>query len=225
MENPNVEVVEGFIEQIFNQRQPERLSEFCEADAVSHAPAYVGLGVYFDDTSGEKLILTQIAPGSPADGHLQIGDELIRVRNEEQTWETFESLRKGFWTRGLVGSEVALTVRRHGNLLTIPLQLRKIDQFDIKLADSIRTMMPYLNQFWPDLKIEIQQIFGADDMVSCYAIDHGTSLEYHRSAVWSEMDLFRLRDGRIIELWSVENALDELTQLGFQITEPVRELG
>ena len=96
MSKTNVKVVEGFIDQIVNQRRFERLAEFCTEDCVLLASPYVGLGVNFDDSSSEKLILRDIAPNGPADGPLQPGDELIRVQDGEHIWETFDELRKGF---------------------------------------------------------------------------------------------------------------------------------
>lgn len=133
------------------------------------------------------------------------------------------NVRKGFWARGLVGSEIAVTVRRHGNFVTIPVQRKQIDQFDIRLSEWFKIVIPYLNQTWPDLKMDIQEIFGTGDWVACYAINRGTDLDYNRSAVWSEMDLFKLRDGKIVEIWAVENVYDQMTQLGYQVIEPVRE--
>ncbi len=219
----NIKIVEEYIEQIINQRRLERLSEFCSEDCVSHAPPYVGLGVDFDDTSEEHLILQQIAPNGPADGHLQIGDELVRVKYGDRNWETFDELRKGLWARGLVGTEICVTVRRHGNLLSIPITLRQVDQFDLKVSDIFKTAIPHMQKYWPDLKMDIKKIFGNGDMVACYAVNHGTNTEYNRSAVWDEMDIFKFKDGKIVEIWSVENNLEELHQLGYQVTEPVRE--
>ena len=224
MSQTNIQIVEGYIEQIINQRRLERLPDFCSEDCVSHAPPYVGLGGNFDDTSGEKLILTQIASNSPMDGHLQIGDELIRVKHGDRTWEKFDELRKGFWARGLVGTEICVTVKRHGNTLSIPLTLGQVEQFDINMLDVFRTAIPYMQKYWPDLKMDIKEIFGSGDMVACYAVNHGTNTEYNRSAVWDEMDIFKLKDGKITEIWGIENSLEEIHQLGYQVNEPVREL-
>jgi predicted SnoaL-like aldol condensation-catalyzing enzyme len=54
-------------------------------------------------------------------------------------------------------------------------------------------------------------------------VNHGTNLEYNRSATWGEIDIFKLKDGRIAEIWSVENTYSELKQLGYEIAEPIRE--
>ena len=223
MSQANIKIVEGFIEQFINQKQLERLSDFCSEDCVLHAPPYVGLGADFDETSEEHLILQQIAPNGPADGNLQIGDELVRVKHGDRTWETFDELCKSFWARGLVDTEICVTVRRHGNLLSIPITLRQVDQFDLKISDIYKTAIPYIQKYWPDLKVEIKEIFGNGEMVACYEVNHGTNTEYNRSAVWDQMDIFKLKDGKITEIWSVENTFEELNQLGYQVTEPVRE--
>jgi len=224
MSKTNIKVVEDYIEQVINQKKLERLPDFCSEDCVSHAPPYVGLGGNFDDSSGEKLVLTQIAPNSPMDGQLQIGDELIRVKNGDRIWETFDELRKGLWARGLAGTEICVTVHRHGNTISIPLNLEQIDNFDLNMHEFFKIVIPYLQQYWTDLKMEIKEIFGAGDMVACYAINHGTNTEYSRSAIWGEMNIFKLKDGKITEIWSVENTFEELQQLGYQVTEPIREL-
>jgi predicted SnoaL-like aldol condensation-catalyzing enzyme len=224
MENTNVKVVEEYIEVVFNQKHLERLAEFCSEECIVHAPPYVGLGVNFDGSFAEKFVLVSVSPNGPAFGHLQIGDELVRVRNGAQTWETMEEFRNGQWSMGWVGAEIILTVRRHGNLVTIPLRLGYIDQLDAKLSEIQQVVIPYLQQYWPDLKINIRQIFGAEEWVAVYAVNHGTNREYNRSATWGEMDMFRLKDGKITEVWYVEGTLDELKQLGYQIHEPIREL-
>lgn len=224
MSKTNVKVVEGFIDQIVNQRRFERLAEFCTEDCVLLASPYVGLGVNFDDSSGEKLILRDIAPNGPADGPLQPGDELIRVQDGEHIWETFDELRKGFWAHGVVDTEIHLTVRRRDAIFTIPIQRTRINVFDLKLSDIFSNQNSFWEKYWPDTKTEIRKIFGTGDMVACYAVNSGTNLEYGRSAVWGEIDIFKLRDGKISEVLFAEDYYSQLKQLGFQIIEPVREL-
>jgi hypothetical protein len=183
----------------------------------------VGIGLDFDDTTGTSLILYQIAPNGPAAGLLKIGDELVRVKDDTRSWESFHDLRSGLWGQGLEGTEVAMTVRRNGQLLTFHLKRERIESFDLKFSDMMKNFIPEMQKNWPDLKSEIKIIFGADDMVSCYMVNSGTNLEFGRSAIWGEMDLFRLENGRITETWMVENSFSELKQLGYQITEPIRE--
>jgi predicted SnoaL-like aldol condensation-catalyzing enzyme len=223
MSKANVKVVEGFVDQIINHKQFERLTEFCTEDCILHATPYVGLGVNFDDTSGEKLILCDIAPNGPADGPLQLGDELIHVQDGEHIWESFDDLRKGYWARGVVDTEIHLTVRRRGSLITIPLRRSRIDAFDMKASETFSAANPYWTKYWPDVKMEIREVFGSGDLVACYAVNSGTNMEYEHSAVWGEIDLFRLKGNRINEAWMIDDAYSMYRQLGYQITEPIRE--
>ena len=223
MSKANVKLVEEYIEQVINRKRFDRLAEFCTEDCVLRASPYVGVGVNFDDTSGERLILTDMVPNGPARGHLQFGDELVRVQDGAHIWETFEELQKGFWAHGLVNTEIVLTVRRQGDILTIPLRRVRIDEFDLKVSDIFSADNPFWIKYWPDIKMEIREIFGSGDMVACYAINAGTNLEYGRSAVWGELDLFKLKDGKIKEVRIIEDAYSQLKQLGYQILEPVRE--
>ena len=223
MSKANVKIVEEYIEQVINRRQFERLTEFCTEDCVLHAPPYVGLGVNFDDTSGEKLILTDVAPNSPADGRLQLGDELVRAQDGDLIVENFEELREGLWAQGLVDVELILTVRRNGSLIAIPLRRARINAFDLKASEIFNAANLYWKKYWPDIKMEVKEIFGGGDKVACYAINTGTNQEYGRSAVWDEFDIFKLKDGRITEVWGTENIYSQFKQLGYQITKPVHE--
>ena len=38
-------------------------------------------------------MINMIAPGSPADGKLQVGDELLWVEDENQRWATYEQIK------------------------------------------------------------------------------------------------------------------------------------
>jgi hypothetical protein len=219
----NIEIVEGFIDQIMNQKNLEQLSEYCSDDCIIHSTPYVGLGGNFDSTADEKLILVQIAPKGPMDGHLEIGDELIRVQKDDHNVETFKELIEGLWARGPVNTEVIVTVRRNGRIITVPLNLGLIEALDLKASDIYHSAVDYLRKYWPDVKTDIQEIFSAGDRVACYAVNHGTNIEFNRSAVWGEMDIFKLKDGRITEMWFVENTFDQLKQLGYRILEPERE--
>ncbi len=95
-----------------------------------------------------------------------------------------------------------------------------VNGWDQKLADFIDSWREYQLKVWPDLRVEIQFIFEKDDFVAYYAIDTGTSLEYHRAATWSECTICRVRDGKIVEAWSVEDNFSQMKQLGYEIREP-----
>ena len=76
---------------------------------------------------------------------------------------------------------------------------------------------------WPDLKEEINLIFGHDDLVAVLSTLSGTNRDYHRPAVWNGCSIYRLKDGKIIEMMGVEEEYSQMKQLGYQIREPQRE--
>jgi SnoaL-like polyketide cyclase len=222
MSKENLKIVADYIEQVINQQNLERFSDFCSEDCITHSQPYVGIGVNFDDSSKKKLIVFEIAPGGPAEGHLQIGDELVRVQIGEKTWTTYDELIKNDWAHGVDGTELTLSVRRHGDLIPVQFKRGRIGDFEFKLSTLLKTAIPYLQKNWPDLRMEIKEIFSNGDMVACYAINSGTNLEYNHSAIWAEIDIFRLKDGKIVETWSIENSYAEMMQLGYQFVEPAR---
>ena len=224
MSKSNVKIVREYIEEVNNRKNFDVVFDYCDKNCMIHVSPYVGFGINTDDTSGNRVVILKVALRSPAHGHLHAGDELVRVHDDENHWETFEQLKSGLWGQGVVGTSVTFTVRRGGNILTIPLTRARIEGFDQKLADMIDIWRTNTLKDWPDLKTNIDMIFGDGDLVMCYGVNQGTNTEYHRSAVWAEMDLFRLKDGKITEIWGVQDDIAVMKQLGYQIHEPVKEL-
>ena len=107
--------------------------------------------------------------------------------------------------------------------MDISLKRGRVDGFDLLLSTYIDVWRDSTLKDWPDLKTEIKLIFGEGDRVACYWINSGTNQEYQRSAVWSEMNMYRLKDGKIVEGWGVEDSFSQLKQLGYRIDEPVTE--
>jgi len=116
-----------------------------------------------------------------------------------------------------------VTVNRDGTLMNIPLKRGRVDAFDMVLSTSIDQWKDFTLRYWPDLHMEIKIIFGEGDQVACYTINSGTQQEYHRSAVWAEMGIYHVRDGKIAESWGVEDIFSQMRQVGYQINEPVTE--
>ena len=224
MSKANIQTVREYIEEVFNLKHFNRMFDYCSKDCVLHNAPYVGLGLTADDRSDQRVVLVEIAPNGPAHGKLFPGDELVRVQDEHKTWETFDDLKSGLWGQGVLGTHLTATVHRDGKLLDVPLVRNRVDGWDIKLANIVDLWQDEIQKHWPDLKMEIKMIFGQDDLVTCYSINSGTNTEYHRAAVWSECDIYRLQDGKIVESWAVEDNFSEMKQLGFNITEPVKEM-
>ena len=223
MSNTNVQIVQEFIEEVFNRKNYDRAFDYCIEDCVFHLAPYVGLGADFDDRSGDKLVLVDVAPNGPAAGNLQIGDELVRVTDGAKTWQTFKELKGVSWGQGALGTSITVTVNRGGTLMDIPITRGRVEGFDIILSKSIDRWRDYTLKYWPDSRAEIQLIFGDADHVACYSINSGTQQEYQRSAVWADCSIYRLENGKIVESWGVEDSFAQLKQLGYQINEPVIE--
>lgn len=224
MSKTNIQTVREYIEEVANQKHFDRIFDYCSNDCVLHIAPYVGLGLNADERSGERIVLLDIAPNGPAHGKLLQGDELVRVQDEHKTWQTFDELKSSLWGQGVLGTPLTVTVRRDGKLLDVPLTRGRVDGWDMKLAKIVDVWQDEIQKHWPDLKSEIKLIFGQDDLVTCYLINNGTNLEYHRSAVWSECGIYRIRDGKIVESWGVEDNFSEMKQLGFNVSEPLKEM-
>jgi predicted ester cyclase len=221
MSKTNTQIVQEFIEEVVNKKQYDHFFDYCSQDCVYHVAPYVGLGVNIDDSSGEKVFLKDIVPNSPAVGKLQAKDELVRVKDANNTWETWKVLKEGMWGQGVAGTPLTVTVNRAGKQMDIQMVRGRVEGFDQKQADSLQYMKDYMLKFWPDYKSEIKLILAEGDLVACYTINSGTNLEFHHSAVWDECDIYRLKDGKITEMWGVENNMSEMRQVGYQVIPPV----
>jgi hypothetical protein len=72
----NVEIIQDIVEQVVNQKIIDKWDQYTSQDYISRGALYVGVG-FSVDSSGDKHIINIIAPGSPAEGNLQVGDELL----------------------------------------------------------------------------------------------------------------------------------------------------
>jgi predicted ester cyclase len=219
MTKTNIEIVRGFIEAI-NQNQFDRFFDFCSKDCVLHAAPYVGLGILTDDSTGDHVMIVGTAPGGPAQGILQPDDELLRISDEEHTWDTFQDLKSGLWGQGIPGTHLIVTVKRNGREMKLDLVRGRVNAFDQKLSEVVDLWHHNKLTYWPQLKIDIQLIFEGDGLVAVYAINTGTHREYKRAAMWGECDIYRLLDGKIIETWGLEDNFAWMKQLGYEIREP-----
>ncbi len=224
MSRTNIQLVREYVEEVQNKKHFDRVYDYFSKDCVIHLTPYVGLGLTTDEYTSDKVILVEVAHNGPAFGNLLPGDELIRVQDDHHTWETFADLRNGLWGRGIPGTHLTVTVRRDGRMLTIPLVRGRVEGWDVRLEKVMRIWQDDTLKNWPDLHMEIQLIFGQDDLVTCYSIITGTHQEYHRSAIWSDCSIMRIREGKIVEMWGVEDAFSQMSQIGYRISEPAKEL-
>ena len=59
-----------------------------------------------------------------------------------------------------------------------------------------------------------------DHKLAYHAEDQGHNVRYGRSAVWAEFGFARVQDGKITDMWSSDETVVELRQLGYTILEP-----
>lgn len=220
MTRSNRETVQRYYEEVINQKLFDRYEEYFTEETIFHNPPYVGAGVSTDDTSGNKVMIVKVAKGGPADGQLMPGDQLLRASDEKYTWETYKQLRETDWGQGTIGSAVSVRVLRDGNVLDLQLKRGIVQGFNQRAFDIKEIFRHYATKVWPDQKITIEQLIEEGDLVMAHCLNRGTNMEYHRQAVWDVIDLFKVRDGKILEIWSVENLYSELKQLGYKITPP-----
>jgi hypothetical protein len=81
----NVEIIQDVIEQVVNQKKIDIWDQYFSQDYISRGAPFVGMG-FSVDSSGNKHTINIIAPGSPAEGKLQVGDELLWAEDEHQRW-------------------------------------------------------------------------------------------------------------------------------------------
>jgi len=90
----NVEIIQEIAEQVVNQKKLDIYDQYFSQDYISRGAPYVGMG-FSVDSSGNKHIIKFVAPGSPAEGKLQVGDELLWAEDEHQRWATYEDIKQG----------------------------------------------------------------------------------------------------------------------------------
>lgn len=218
MNEKNEEVVLGFIDEVINQKRLDRLNEYFGPDSIYHSGPFVGIGINGDDASGEKVVITDVAPGGPAEGKLQAGDVLLWANDGQKTWDSFQELRTSLWARGVIGSELTVRVLREGEIVDVALRRGLIPGWELPVQPEL--FQQFLLVDWPDLKENVECILEDGDMVSVYLTNIGTHGQYHQQAVWSEFDLYRVRQGKIADIWGLDDYYSQIKQLGYRIEMP-----
>jgi hypothetical protein len=220
MSQSHKHIVQSYYEEVVNGKNLDRLDDFFADGCVFHGVPYVGMGVFPDDTSGDKVLVRQIAPGSPAQGKLQPGDHIVSAEDENAHWDTYQQLKTASWGQGKVGTWVKMKLRRDGQEMEFTFQRALIQGFDFIFRETRDTFISYLQKDYPDLKVTIHQLVEERDLVAVYLTNVGTNADYQRQAVWDEYDIYRLQDGKIVEAWGLEDLFSQSKQLGYLIQPP-----
>ena len=210
----NVEIIQDTIEQIVNQKKIDLWDQYFSADYIARGAPYIGMG-FSRDTSEHKHIIDWIVPGSPADGKLQAGDELIWVEDEHRRWATYEEIEQG-----IRGSKYKVGVHRGNQTLESELARELLKGFDTHTDQAKSEMWEFMTKVFPDLKASIKLILADGDMVVSLLEYRGIHAGFGREAVWREAWFVRLSEGKIIEGWPVTDLDTYFRQLGYQLIPP-----
>jgi predicted ester cyclase len=211
---PNVEIIQEVIEQIVNQKKIDQWEQYFSPDYVSRGAPFIGMG-FSRDTSENKHIINMVIPGSPADGVLQVGDELLWVAHQDQRWTTYEQINQG-----LQGRQYKLGVRRADQTLELELTRDYIKGFDTHTEQAKSELREFMTKDFPDLKATIQLILADGELVVCLLEYRGTHAKFEREAVWREAWFTRLSEGKIVEGWPIIDESSFFRHLGYQLTPP-----
>jgi len=214
----NVEIIQDIIEQVVNQKKIDIYDQYFSPDYISRGAPYFGMG-FSVDSSGNQHIIKIITPGSPAQGKLQEGDELLSAEDEHQRWATYEEIKRGI-LQGYRGSKYKVGVRRGNQTLEYELTRDLIKGFDTPKDQAKSDLQEFMTKEFPDLKATIKQILADGDMVVCLLEYRGKHADLEREAVWREAWFVRLSEGKIVEDWTVFNGESYFRQLGYQIIPP-----
>ncbi|OGO41539.1 MAG: hypothetical protein A2W36_01455 [Chloroflexi bacterium RBG_16_58_14] len=216
----NKQIIQKYDEEVVNGKNLDRIDEFFSDRCLFHGVPYVGMGVEPDDTSGDKVLVRQLAPGSPAQGKLKPGDQIVSAEDENGHWDTFQQLKTASCGQGKVGTWVKMKVFRDGQDLDFKFERALIQGFDFIYSETKDTFRTYLQKDYPDLKVSIHHLVEDGDLVAVYLTNMGTNADYNRQAVWDEFDIYRLKEGKIVEVWGLEDNFSQVKQLGYLIEPP-----
>jgi hypothetical protein len=214
----NVEIIQDTIEQVVNQKKIDLWDQYFSPDYISRGAPHIGMG-FSVDSSGNQHIIKIVVPGSPAEGKLQVGDELLWAEDEHQRWATYEEIKQGI-LQGYRGDKYKVGVRRGNQTLEYELTRGLIRGFDTHNDQAKSDMREFMTKEIPDLVATIKQIHADGDMVVCLLEYRGTHADFEREAVWREAWFVRLSEGKIVEGWPVLDESSYCRQLGYQLIPP-----
>lgn len=87
--------------------------------------------------------------------------------------------------------------------------------------ESLKDFCRAVRAVFPDLKYTIEDVVDSGDRVAVRVTGHGTQTggigdlpATQKAASWSEMHIFRIEGGKLVEVWGVVDQLSALQQLG-----------
>ena len=219
----NKDIVLGFYRDVINGKDFTALDQYYHPDYLTGGLPYIGLGVGMDDSSGDQVVVNYVYDRGPSAGKLEVGDEILFVQDGTEIYETFEDIKDVPWGWGKIDSVLHLRVRRQGNEVDVEVTRGLVEGLQLPLEEFRENWEKYVKQKTPDDSVTIHQIIEAGDMVACLITAVGVHLEYDRQYLVPLGEFFRLKDGKIIETWSVADNLRFYRQMGYKFESPVKE--
>ena len=210
----NVEIIQDTIEQVVNQKKIDMWDHYFSQEYIARGAPFIGMG-FSRDTSENRHIINLIIPGSPADGKLQAGDELLWVEGEHKRWDTYEEI-----SEGIQGRSYRVGVRRGNQTLEYELTRDYFKGFDTHNDQAKSEMREFMTKEFPDLTATIKLIVADGDMVVSLLEYRGTHVKFEREVVWREAWFARLSEGVIVESWPIIDESSFLRHLGYQLIPP-----
>lgn len=93
---------------------------------------------------------------------------------------------------------------------------------DASAREQIRHDLAAFRGGMPDLALTIDQLLDSADKVTAIITHRGTPAQSGSAVTWSEICIYRIADGKIVEQWGLWDRLGFWQQVG--IVPPTREL-
>ena len=107
-----------------------------------------------------------------------MGDEITRVEDEHNVWDTFEQLKTAVLGLGKTGTTIKVRVRRGEGTFDYELTRGLIEGFDIPYEVAQENFRTFLMDDYPDLKVSVKKIISEGDIVACYIESQGTDSDF-----------------------------------------------
>jgi predicted ester cyclase len=82
-----------------------------------------------------------------------------------------------------------------------------------------RNLVAFRRDF-PDLRNTIEELVAEGDKVVTRITIQGTYAPTGKQGTWTAIAILRINDGQIVEIWTDEDRLGRLQQLGFELVPP-----
>ena len=73
---------------------------------------------------------------------------------------------------------------------------------------------------FPDERLTCEELVAEGDKVAARIAGQGTHAPTGKRATWTAIAILRITDGKIVEMWSNEDLLGRLQQIGFELVPP-----